>query len=244
MVEKEFYERMYGGGGASPGKQGALSRLRRKLTLDRLEASFRLLERGEKLVDLGCGEGILAFKAADKYEFCYGIDIVSRPIARARKQAEARGDARRFNFIEGNLNQSLPYPESYFDAVTCTSVLAHIFDPYALVKESHRVLKNNGILIIQVPNLSYVRYRMAILFGKLPAQSDQIGWNGGILHYFTVDTLGKLLRREGFTIEKKTCSGTFVALRRLWLPLLGADIIIKARKTKKVLGPHLGEPHD
>lgn len=240
MAEKEFYEKMYGGGGASPVKQSTLARLRRKLTLDRLEASYRLLERGEKFVDLGCGEGILAFKAADKYEFCYGIDIVSRPIARARKQAEARGDAARFNFIEGNLNQPLPYPDSYFDAVTCTSVLAHIFDPYALIKESHRILKNNGLVIVQVPNLSYIRYRMAVLFGKLPAQSNQIGWNGGILHYFTVDTLSKLLRGEGFGIEKKACSGTCVAFRHLWLPLLGADIIIKARKTEKIAEPHLG----
>lgn len=221
---------MYGRGGSSPVTPGGLSGFKRRLTLDRLEASYRLLERGDKFIDLGCGPGILAFKAADKYKSCWGVDIVTSSIARASKKASVRGDSEKFTFLEVNLNQPLPFPESHFDAVACTSVLAHIFDPYDLLKESHRILKNNGIFIVQVPNLAYIRYRLAVLFGKLPGQSDQIGWNGGILHYFTISSLCKLLRDEGFRIEKKTCSGTFVALRHLWLPLFGADIIIKARK--------------
>ena len=230
MVEKDFYERMYGKESSSPLKESSFSKFKRKLTLDRLEASFRLLERGERFIDLGCGSGILVFKASDKYKSCFGLDIVSSLIDRARKEAKITGNIERFNFQEGNLNQPLPFPDLYFDAVACTSVLAHIFDPYALVKESHRILKNNGLLIVQVPNLAYIRYRMAVLFGGLPTQSNQIGCNGGILHYFTVSSLCKLLQDEGFRIEKKACSGTFVTLRKLWLPLLGADIILKARK--------------
>lgn len=230
MIEKEFYERMYGKGSSVPIEDSKITRLKRKFTLDRLKASYKLLESGERFIDLGCGGGLLAFKAADKYKSCHGIDIVSSSISRASQEAKSREDAKRFNFIEGNLNEPLPFPEQYFDAVTCISVLAHIFDPYALIKESYRILRENGLLVIQTPNLGYIRYRLAVLFGKLPVQSNQIGWNGGILHYFTVDSLYKLLEVEGFRIEKKTCSGAFIALRRLWLPLLGADIIVKARK--------------
>lgn len=230
MVEKEFYERMYGQGSGTPSKAGKLSGLRKRLTIDRLESSYRYLETGEKFLDLGCGTGILVFKAADKYKFCFGLDIVGTSVSKARREAERQGLSQRLSFLEGNLNQPLPFPEQYFDAVACTSVLAHIFDPYALVKESYRILKKNGLLVVQVPNLGYVRYRLAVLFGKLPQQSDQIGWHGGILHYFTLSTLRRLLEGQGFKIEKKACSGAFTVLRRLWLPLLGADIILKARK--------------
>jgi len=50
----------------------------------------------------------------------------------------------------------LPYPFSndYFDQVDADHVLEHLDGPFAVMKELHRILKNNGKLIIRVPHFS------------------------------------------------------------------------------------------
>ncbi len=47
--------------------------------------------------------------------------------------------------------QHIPFPENYFDAIICNHVLEHIIDDVKAMKEMHRVLKENGWAILQVP---------------------------------------------------------------------------------------------
>jgi SAM-dependent methyltransferase len=46
----------------------------------------------------------------------------------------------------------LPFPNGYFSMVVCSEVLEHIFDIKQAVREFHRVLKNNGVLVVSSPN--------------------------------------------------------------------------------------------
>ena len=52
--------------------------------------------------------------------------------------------------IKGNI-YSLPFKENYFDLILCNHVLEHIEDDHKALNELHRVIKNKGILIAQVP---------------------------------------------------------------------------------------------
>ena len=94
------------------------------------------------------------------------------------------------------------------------AVIEHVFDLYSVIAEIHRVLKKGGILIIEVSNIAYLRYRIELLFGKLPVTSSphncrEVGWDRGHLHYFTKKTLCRLLDVTGFGILKVTGGGLF-----------------------------------
>jgi SAM-dependent methyltransferase len=122
-----------------------------------------------------------------------------------------------------------------FDAVTCVAVIEHVFDPYFVANEIHRVLKDGGIFIAEVPNIAYLKQRIKLLFGKLPITSSsynwqEIGWDGGHLHYFTKTTFCGLLEECGFEILTVSGSGLFARFRNFYPALLTGDICVKAKK--------------
>jgi len=86
------------------------------------------IEKGSKILDLGCGSGIVGnqFK-----EFFYaeviGVDIIARRILPLP-----------FEIIDG---KHLPFPEKYFDVILINYVLHHAKDPTALLKNAKRVGK-------------------------------------------------------------------------------------------------------
>ncbi len=51
---------------------------------------------------------------------------------------------------------SIPYPfkDNEFDEVYCSHVLEHLREPFKVMKEMHRILKDSGILILKVPHFS------------------------------------------------------------------------------------------
>ena len=69
---------------------------------------------------------------------------------------------------------------------------------------------------------------LSLLFGKLPVTSfpydwQDIGWDEGHIHYFTMKKFCWLFEQQGFRVEKKTGSG-FLAKLRNWCPsLLAGD---------------------
>jgi len=57
-----------------------------------------------------------------------------------------RGD---IEFIPGDLTKT-PFPNNYFDAITCISVIEHGVDEIKYFKEMHRILKKGGLLITSI----------------------------------------------------------------------------------------------
>ena len=98
-----------------------------------------------KLLDVGCGPGFfLAY--AERYYDAHGIDSSEYAIRKAKQRTKAKlsvGDA-----------TDLDYKNDYFDIVTCFDLLEHLPNPELALQEFYRVLKNEGILIIRVPNTS------------------------------------------------------------------------------------------
>jgi SAM-dependent methyltransferase len=73
--------------------------------------------------------------------------------------------------VEGvlvNLNSSpcLPFPDRTVDLIVCNDILEHLLEPLPVVKDAHRVLRDDGTLVISVPNHFYWPMRLRILFGK------------------------------------------------------------------------------
>lgn len=99
------------------------------------------LVRGQSLLEIGCGRGdfLLAFKRAGFQ--CAGVDREVLP--ELATQVEVK---------RADISQALPYPDNSFDIIYHKSVIEHVYSPEKLMKESLRVLKPGGVLIILTPD--------------------------------------------------------------------------------------------
>jgi ubiquinone/menaquinone biosynthesis C-methylase UbiE len=99
----------------------------------------------ERVLDAGCGTGMMALRIAARYPRCtvQGVDLSARMIAAARRDAEGRELA--VDFRVGSVTD-LPYADALFDVVI-TNIMYHHLDlaeKRRAVAEIARVLKRGG----------------------------------------------------------------------------------------------------
>ena len=135
-----------------------------------------------KVLDIGCGPGDRLDIFRKKGFDAYGIEISSS----ARYAKEKLG----LNVFEGNLDGA-NYPDNFFDIVTLYNVLEHVHNPRQLLQIIKRIIKNEGSLVIQVPNTD--SWQLKIFKERWSAFDVPRD-----LYYFNPDILSRILQREGF----------------------------------------------
>ena len=96
---------------------------------------------GKKLLDVGCGDGAMAFELARQGATVTALDADPSMIAAARLRAE--NEATCVQLIEGNA-ESLPFDDATFDVVVAVTVLCFVQDTEHAMMEIARVLKPEG----------------------------------------------------------------------------------------------------
>ena len=207
-----------------------LEKFVRKFEVHRSDVIKKLMpHRGKVLLDLACGNGDFLFSQETKFKKLIGLDISSNRIAEAKKLFKANKN--QLQTVVRDLDRGIPLENSTVDVVVCEASLAYFMNPEFVIQEVHRVLKNNGILIIQIGNYAFILRRLALLFGNLPKISSFKGFgDGGMIHYFTYQSLKDLLAENGFSVTQAECSGVLPQVRKILPSLLASDIIYKAVK--------------
>ncbi|MFN3966918.1 MAG: class I SAM-dependent methyltransferase, partial [Endomicrobiia bacterium] len=116
----------------------------------------------------------------------------------------------------------IPLKDNYFDGIYAGEIIEHLFDTDFFLDEVFRVLKYNGIFVIDTPNLGSFYNRIALLFGYLPFDM-QVSLKYSLGHlvntiykvpereiirasdhirFFTVNALHGLLENHGFSVIK------------------------------------------
>jgi SAM-dependent methyltransferase len=112
-----------------------------------------------KLLDIGCCRGGLRKYLHDDLEY-YGVDVLSNNFK---------------NFVPIDLNnKTLPFKSKQFEAVNCTDVLEHLFYPLKMLQEIKRVLKDDGVVLISLPNDKGLNQLMLDLFMEIPSYDESI----------------------------------------------------------------------
>jgi SAM-dependent methyltransferase len=149
--------------------------------LDAVRRYLNALPAGTRVLDAGCGEGVLVEEYADRLAIT-GLD------ANYSSPRVASGSVTR-----------LPFADRAFDRVLCLDVLEHLSyedQPRALA-EMHRVLAAGGELLVSVPNLAHLQSRIQFLLrGRLIRTASELKHPGDrpIAEYL------ELARRTGFTL--------------------------------------------
>lgn len=112
------------------------------------------LQRGDIILDLGCGEGrhvINAYLAGDV--MALGVDLSLRDLTTAQQRFSpfAQDTAAKQFFLQQADATRLPFADESIDKIICSEVLEHIENYQAVLREIYRVLKPDGIVAISVP---------------------------------------------------------------------------------------------
>lgn len=104
--------------------------LLRKYDSDRYLVAKQLIEPGEKILDIECGNGHMQRMVKNKFQELCGVDIAPFRLREAKKKIEELypADMSRFKFIKGNADNCLPFPDNYFDTIICIAVIEHVYD--------------------------------------------------------------------------------------------------------------------
>ncbi len=108
-----------------------------------------LLPMGGRIVEVGCGTGGLLAAGARLGLAIEGVDIASRWLVVARRRLDDEGLS--VPMVAASAER-LPYPDGSVDAIVADSLLEHLDDPSAAVREWARVLKPGGSLVAWSPN--------------------------------------------------------------------------------------------
>jgi SAM-dependent methyltransferase len=148
---------------------------------------------GKRVIDLGCGDGLLGATLARQGALVVGVDV-DRSVLRAANSRGAQGPGGPPRFIEGPIER-LPFDDSVFDVAVAMTVLCLVADPTAALREAARVVRPGGTLIIGELGR----------WNTWAARRRVKGWFGSRLwrsaHVFSASQLSGLVEDAGLTVS-------------------------------------------
>lgn len=149
---------------------------------------------GLRVLDVGCGGGILAEGLARCDAQVTGLDVESAAIEEAKRHAGEQG----LN-INYHCQAIENYQDNAFDCITCMEMLEHVQDPGLVIKHCARLLKPNGYLFLSTIDRSPQAYLALIiaaeyLLGLLPRQTHDYK------KFIRPSELATIVRASGLTV--------------------------------------------
>lgn len=200
---------------------------------NRFEAIVAQGGDGGRLLDIGCGSGHLLYQFRESFENLIGLEYSPHRLELAKVNFEGLP----FTPICGSAEDLSAIDSNSIDQIISADTIEHIPDVYKATQEMYRVLRPNGRLIINTPNIAFIKKRLRLLAGRFPSTSqpnegisDDILFDGGHLHYFTFRSLRLVLTKVDFKIEKECGYGPLGRIHNIWPQLLSGGVQIVARK--------------
>lgn len=146
----------------------------------------------DSLLDVGCGKGLLFNNIAsfDKFKLLVGVDLMKK---HKGQYQHVIADATR-----------LPFKNSAFSLVTAFSLIEHIpkAEREMFYKEMNRVVRKEGIFVIQFPNRYFIIESHTYLpfFGFLPSSMHSFAYRGGYVAVPSLKVVIRSLKKYQFEI--------------------------------------------
>jgi demethylmenaquinone methyltransferase/2-methoxy-6-polyprenyl-1,4-benzoquinol methylase len=171
------------------------------------------VEKGDRVLDIGCGTGSLAIMMAKKGAAVRGIDMSEQMLSIARESIKAMGLGNSINLTETSIAGLKKYfKDESLDKVVSTLVFSELSNDERLyvLEESKRILRKNGLLIIaDETRPRSIFSRMIYALVRIPVAILTFIFTQAIFH--SVKDLEKSIRNAGFRIisNQKQFLGAF-----------------------------------
>ncbi len=129
------------------------------LRLDWIDRSIGL--DGKRVLDVGCGGGLLSEGMAARGAQVTGIDLSEKPLGVARLHLLESG--RQVDYRKISVEQLADEMPGAFDAVTCLEMLEHVPDPSSVVTACARLVKPGGQVFLSTLNRNPKSYLLAVI---------------------------------------------------------------------------------
>ncbi|KPQ21557.1 MULTISPECIES: bifunctional 2-polyprenyl-6-hydroxyphenol methylase/3-demethylubiquinol 3-O-methyltransferase UbiG [unclassified Halomonas] len=158
------------------------------LRLDFIDARAGLA--GKKVLDVGCGGGILSEAMARRGADVTGIDLGEAPLGVARLHAQEQGVAIEYRHV--SVEALADEQPGQYDVVTCMEMLEHVPDPASVVRACAALVRQGGYVFFSTLNRTPKSYAFAILgaeyvlkllprgthdYAKFIRPSEMASWN-------------------------------------------------------------------
>lgn len=117
--------------------------------------------KGKRILDVGCGGGILAEALAQQGALVTGIDMAELSLKVARLHLHE--SALEIDYQLSTVEAFAKHNTTQFDIVTCLELLEHVPDPASVITSAARLLKPGGVLFLSTINRNPKAFALAIL---------------------------------------------------------------------------------
>ena len=167
----------------------------RRRTLRKEAHIIQRLKRPGTLLDIGCATGTFLEQFTAPPWRLHGVEPspVGAELARTRAGAD----------VFCGLSREAVYPSKYFDVVTVLDAFFCFSTPRRELAEIRRILKDDGLLAIEIPGFRYRKFRDRGLICYLAdGRWSRISPRNSDLYYFSPATFKTLLDNAGFRIRQ------------------------------------------
>lgn len=152
----------------------------------------QLLPPGElRILDLGCGPGVITSRLAALGHSVIGIDVAEDGIRLARASYQ------NIRFEIGSVYDDLRPLAGEVDVVVSSEVIEHLYSPARYLQNIYDVLVPGGHLILTTPYHGYLKNLMLSVFDKWD-DHHTVAWEGGHIKSFSPNSLKSMLWEAGF----------------------------------------------
>jgi 2-polyprenyl-3-methyl-5-hydroxy-6-metoxy-1,4-benzoquinol methylase len=164
---------------------------------DRPDLQALVPHDAQRILDVGCGTGslLMSLKARQGAEVS-GIELMPDAAALARERLD------RFEQLNLDGLDALPFEEDYFDVAIFGDVLEHLRDPARLLRAVRRHLQPDGRIICSVPNVKHWTVLAPLLLEDRFSYADEGLLDRTHVHFFTLRELEAMLAEAGFAPEQ------------------------------------------
>ncbi len=158
--------------------------------LETIDIRRLALRPGDRLLDIGCGEGRHAVAASTSTQVdAFALDMKLADLATTRLRANDGHPVGQVYVTAGDA-LNLPFADHSFDRIICAEVLEHLHDYESALAEIRRVLKPGGLLAISVPRFGpeWICWRLS---------REYANEEGGHVRIFKSRQLSRVIERLG-----------------------------------------------
>lgn len=145
----------------------------RQMTGDRCDYIQTCIERALgsgglrdlRVLEVGCGGGLICEELARRGALMEGIDPTERALQTARAHTEQSGLGERITYKQG-FAEALPYEADSVRAIVCLDVLEHVQDLRKTIQEIARVLVPGGVFVFDTINRTLLARALLIWYGE------------------------------------------------------------------------------
>jgi len=170
----------------------------------------------QDVLDIGCGCGVISKELLNNENRVWGLDFSETAV----KKAKGKG----VNAVKCDIEKTFHFKRK-FDCIIMFDILEHVLDPIGLLDRSYNLLKDDGVLLITIPNDMSLAYKLSALLGI--SFQEKIYYNNNFAEHHTIfsERLAKIILDKSKFSNFNITKSKFV-----WKYLCSPNIIISCRK--------------